>query len=68
MRARRLTIDQARRAALGAQGFAGGRPSGRIDVRHFRKIFETIGLLPARLSQRHRAIPLPAGTRQGGQL
>ena len=45
MKIRRLTNDQARRIALGAQGFATPRPTGRIDVRHFRGVFGRIGLL-----------------------
>lgn len=42
---RTLTADQARRFALGAQGFTRPRPEGRVDVRHFRKVLATIGLL-----------------------
>jgi uncharacterized protein YcaQ len=42
---RRLTIDQARRLALGAQGFTDPRPTGRIDVRHFRRVVDRIGLV-----------------------
>ena len=42
---KRLTIEQARRIALGAQGFASKRPSGDIDARHYRRIFRTLGLL-----------------------
>ena len=42
---RRLRNDQARRYALGAQGFNEGRPQGRIDVRHFRKVVGHIGLV-----------------------
>ncbi len=42
---RRLSIDQARRYALGAQGFTDQRPSGRIDVRHFRRVLDRVGLV-----------------------
>ncbi len=42
---RTISIDAARRIALGAQGFNGGRPTGRIDVRHFRRVMDTIGLV-----------------------
>ncbi len=42
---RRLTMDQARRYALAAQGFNEGRAEGRVDVRHFRKVMDQIGLV-----------------------
>lgn len=42
---RRISIDAARRIALGAQGFAGSPPAGRVDVRHFRRVMDTIGLV-----------------------
>jgi uncharacterized protein YcaQ len=42
---RRFTIDQARRYALAAQGFAEPRPRGRIDVRHFRRVVDRVGLI-----------------------
>lgn len=42
---RTIPIDAARRISLAAQGFNGGRPSGRIDVRHFRRVMDTIGLV-----------------------
>ncbi len=40
-----LSRAQARRAALGAQGFAVRRPKGRVDRRHVRKLFDRIGLV-----------------------
>ena len=40
-----LTADQARRIALGAQGFADRRPTGRVDRRHGRAVLDQIGLL-----------------------
>lgn len=45
MKHRRFSVDQARRIALAAQGFAVPRPTGRIDVRHFRRVFGHVGLL-----------------------
>ncbi len=42
---RTIRNDQARRYALGAQGFIDGRAEGRVDVRHFRKVIEQIGLV-----------------------
>ena len=36
---------EARRIALGAQGFAEGRPTGRIDRRHLRRVLDRIGLI-----------------------
>ena len=45
MKMRTLTNDRARRIALGAQGFATPRPVGRIDVRHFRRVLDRVGLL-----------------------
>jgi hypothetical protein len=37
---RTITIDQARRYALAAQGFTEPRPAGRIGVRHFRRVLD----------------------------
>jgi uncharacterized protein len=42
---RRISNDQARRFALGAQGFGEGRATGRVDVRHFRKVVDRVGLI-----------------------
>lgn len=40
-----LSVDQARRIALAAQGFAERRPTGRIDRRHVRKVFDRLGAI-----------------------
>lgn len=40
-----LSRAHARRIALGAQGFGRPRPSGRIDVRHLRRVFTDLGLI-----------------------
>src|SRR5689334_3578274 len=40
-----LTNDQARRIALGAQGFADKRPRGAIDRRHGRRVLDRVGLI-----------------------
>jgi uncharacterized protein YcaQ len=42
---RKMRNDQARRYALGAQGFIDGRATGRTDVRHFRKVLDYVGLI-----------------------
>jgi uncharacterized protein len=42
---RKISNDQARRYALGAQGFTGGRANGRVDVRHFRNVVDRVGLI-----------------------
>ncbi len=40
-----LSIDQARRIALGAQGFCDPAPGGRVDRRHLRRVMGRINLL-----------------------
>ena len=39
---RRISIEQARRYALAAQGFTEPRSSGRADVRHFRRVLDRV--------------------------
>jgi uncharacterized protein YcaQ len=41
----RISAGQARRIALGAQGFAERRPAGRVDRRHLRKALDRMGLI-----------------------
>ncbi len=45
MRRVRLSLAEARRIALAAQGFDRARPPGKPDVRHFRRVIDTLGLL-----------------------
>ena len=42
---KQISIDQARRFALAAQGFTKPRPTGRVDVRHFRRVVDHVGLI-----------------------
>ena len=77
---RRLTLDQARRIALAAQGLAEQRPGGTVDRRHGRRLFDRVGVVQidsvnvlcrtqelvlfARLGQ-HRRDLIPAMTEAG---
>ncbi len=61
-----MTQLQARCHALAAQGFGVRRPVGRIDVRHFRRLFDTVGLLQLdSVNVLTRAHYLPAFSRLG---
>ena len=40
-----LSLDQAKRIALGAQGFTDPRPTGRVDRRHLRRLLQRMGLI-----------------------
>ncbi len=39
-----LSVAQARRIALGAQGFTDARPGGRVTARHFQRVLDRTGL------------------------
>jgi hypothetical protein len=45
VRAQHLSLDEARRLALGAQGFGAPRPSRRVDRRHLRRALDHMGLI-----------------------
>jgi uncharacterized protein YcaQ len=45
VRSQRLSLDEARRLALGAQGFGSPRPTGRVDRRHLRRVLDHMGLI-----------------------
>ena len=40
-----ISLAEARRIALAAQGFATPRPTGRVDVRHIRRVLDSIAVL-----------------------
>ena len=41
----RLTLAQARRTAIAAQGLAGPRPTGPVTARHLQRVIDTVGIL-----------------------
>ncbi|MFN0027808.1 MAG: winged helix-turn-helix domain-containing protein [Acidimicrobiales bacterium] len=40
-----ISLSEARRLALAAQGFAEPRPTGRLDRRHLRRVLDRVGLV-----------------------
>ncbi len=45
MTIRKISLKQARRVALAAQGFDRPRPKGEVDIRHLRRAIRQMGLL-----------------------
>jgi len=45
MTVKEISLDQARRIALAAQGFDRPRPQGDVNIRHIRRVIRQIGLL-----------------------
>lgn len=42
---RSLTLDHAKRYALGAQGFSAPRVDGKVDVRHYRRVLDRVAVI-----------------------